>query len=692
MDTLIIRNDNQFRISRMAKAEFGKWDKGAILLRGMAVTFNRIFPKVGEPKFIFAPDAISQDVIDEYMKKPLVFKIHDDWEYAIGETLKMEIRDDGLYAEVIIRPAGKGKDIVEQIEANPIRSFSIGFFMESPDYDEQLGAYKVTKVTELFDLSVVNLGRDEEAVFEIAQTFNLKRPEAAGNTRRRNMPEVKPITQEEFQEVKDELDGLKVTLGSIDPKAIEKIARLEKIVEDHRSQDEKTRAEFKEVLDRISDDYTKAVENLSKMQKEAMERAVGDGERNDLPITPQQALFTDDRILKRMFTKDRFDQISEFRNMSDLALFGYQFTNPQRQEGRGDRDMIIDPERFSKMKIADPLNRSAHRFAMDTATDAEGADFIPVGYSTELIRKIRLASRVDQLFQSFRMREASEYINVEGDDILPTRMTQTTAVQTARADSTEQTPGTDQVQFSAEKLRTRIQLSGEMTEDSMIEIFDYVFGKSSIGFARGLDKWWISGDNANGTDLDSGDSPASTDIRYCGDGLRVLAHNNSTNTCTMDLGTFSFENVIKLFSLMGKYAVDPTKTPIITSVQSYFLNWMGKIGKDYMSTIDKAGSAAVIFNGQVAQAFGRPLILSEWILATLDSTGAYTGTGNSQTIELVVNTDAHRRGIWRPMTTEVVRNPHFDIWDVITWHRTDIQKVITSTEPSEVVGLNVPTL
>lgn len=694
MNKLLFSMEDKCRLT--LPSEFASKKEGdALVIEGTAVNFDTVFPKLRSNKLTVESGSIDQLVIDYFMKKPILLASHDMESWPVGKVLKMELRPGLLWFRGLVEKTQANELLIKNIERGTVGSVSIGFFMEEPEYDEETGVWHIKRITELIDLSIVNKGRDEDAVFEIAQNqnFNMGTERLAPVYLGRNrMVDDKAITPEMLAEVQKDVSDLKVTLGEIKPEQLEKIAGLEKIVETFKADQTRTKDEYQSFIKKFMGDFNSAQEKLADEMKALRKEAAGPGTVDNLPLTPEQALSLDENILKGMFTDNRFQQIKEFRGWCDLLVFTSQMMNPQQNEMGIDAQFKIDPEQASKLKCFKEVGRQAERFAMDAATSAEGSQFIPVGYSPEMINLIRLESKVDGLFNTFPMMEANMYKMAEGADILPTRMTETTAVQTARADSTEQTPGTNRAQFTAEKLRTRVQISGEMTEDSMIEIFNFVKMKTAIGYARGLDKGEVSGDNAGGTGFDSGDTPGSTDVRYCFDGLRADAYNNSTNNMKLDMSTFDFEQIVKLISLFDKYGVVPSDLTFIISAKSYFFNWIGKIAKEYMATLEKAGSSAVIFTGQVNQFLGIPIVLSEWILSTFDAQGVYSGAGQNKTIELLVNRKAFERGIYRPIQMEVVRNAHFDIWDVIAWHRTDFQKVMMETGAQVAAyGHNVPT-
>jgi HK97 family phage prohead protease/HK97 family phage major capsid protein len=673
-------NIQRFRLSLPQTFAIGNKQSDGLVIEGYAVHYDKAFPAQRFPKYIIDRGAISQAVIDTYLKKPLLLWSHDMDDLPLGPVLALSNRGDGLWMRGLIRNVGKGAELIPHIEDGTVSSLSIGFVMGEPDYDEETQTYRVTEVKELFDISVVNLGRDDEAGFEPIKSGNLTH--AAGShasavylQRSHTMSE---INQDLLAEVKQELSKEQaVTMANINKENVEKIAKLENQVKAFGDESKRTSVELKEFTEKIGTQFTKAVEALNEDRKTAMLNMSGGATLHEIPLSLEQVMNIPGGAARRLFSKNVCDDIEQAQlwsdnvHLIDMALCAKDPT----------RKMIPIQDRISQMKAGKFLNRLVKRFAMDTATSAEGSQYVPTGYSNRLIEMIGMASLVDNLFEKWTMLEASCYKPVEGADILATRFAQKTAYISA-FDSTEQTPGSANVAYVAEMLRTRVQISGEMTDDSMIPIIPYVMDKSAKGQARALDKWDLSGDDAAGTSFDSGDVPGATDCRYCGNGLRQIA---AARSGTLDMSTVDTDTFIKLWALMGTYGQNPGDLAIICSLGTYlrkFMNFRDSDGHSVVTTVDKIGSGATILNGQIGSVYGIPIIPSEWILQTFAPTGYYTGSGQTHSIIVLVNRRAFSRGIWKQPSPEIIRDGINNVYDVVTWFRSDFQCDFAASFPS----------
>ena len=680
-ETFKFARDQGYHFSANAFSAAGNDEKlGGLVIEGWLATFNTVFPESHHPKFKIEREAFGQDVIDAFLQKPILLWSHDMDSPPIGKVLSLTTQEAGAWVRAVILNVGRGTELIPLIKNKIIRSLSFGFFMEPPEYDEDTEVNVIKKITAIFDASVVNLGRNEDAVFEVSPMQTFKQQTPRGDAGHKGV-----LTMEmSALELEKRLTAVTTDYEAIKKEAA-KVVSLEAQVKTMLTDGAKRDGEVREFMDKFMGDYKVAMKEQTDAIKLANQRSMNMSV-NDLDIIPfshGQMLHYPETVLRAMFKPKRFDQIDEFRHATDMVVFVDAMMaayNPMWKHTPA-------AERLAKLKCYQHLKKLAQFFAMDTATSNEGSQFIPTAYSSRMFELIRLETVVDSMFETFTMSEASQYMMVEGADILATRHTQTSTL-VAAFDSTEQTPGSANAVWAAEKLRTRVQTSGEITEDSINEIFDYVQRKSAIGMARSIDKWWISGDNAAGTSFDSGDAPGATDCRYCGNGLRYIV---SANSKKLDMSTFSPENLMKVRALGGKYMKYPRDMFWLCSIQGYLLHFLNKGEIPEVATLDKYGPMATVFSGELGKYMGAPIIISEWILDTFDEAGVYSAAGKLNTIVLAVSRPSFKRGTWRPITQEIIRDGINDVYDIVTWHRTDIQNIYTATEAMVTEGYNIST-
>lgn len=668
-----------------------------LVLEGMAVNYNGLFPSGGHPvKYVVSPDAIGESVIGRFMKKPLLLWSHDMYSPAVGKVLALENRPDGLWMRAVILNTGLGKDLISLIIEGAIESVSISFYgkfeqeknEDWPDEDEDTEILRVAKIKLLQEISVVNLGMDDEAVVEIAQNQNFAMPGLGAAFIRSDKMTITPeLLAEVQQEAKK--GGESVVLSAVKP-AIDRVASLEAQVRAFDGLIERDKHDRETFITKITGDFAAAVDKLSNDRNAAIAGASGACNLKEIPLTREMLLTMPSDMLRALFRREVLDDILEFRAWNDRI-----FLLDMMLQHNMDYKMTPPVKRIGALKWGKYLNRIAGKFAMDTTTSAEGSQYVPVAYSSQLIDMVRQASRVDALFEQWPMQQASQYRPVEGADIIATRHAEVTAVATA-PDSVEQTPGSANALFTAECLRTRVQVSGELTEDSIIPIIEYVMRKSAIGMARAMDKWDLSGDNAGATNFDSLDTPGATDCRYCGNGLRQVANARSGG---VDASSWTAEKFTDLWTKMGVFGENPGNLVMITSLKVYLkhlLNMKNQAGETITTTVDKMGPAATFLTGQLAAVYAIPVILSEFVLNTLDANGFYTAASEDHSEVLLVHRPSFSRGNWKSPNSELIRDGINNVWNVVTWYRGDFQCVYAASTPASgdicaVFGYGIPT-
>lgn len=135
--------------------------------------------------------------------------------------------------------------------------------------------------------------------------------------------------------------------------------------------------------------------------------------------------------------------------------------------------------------------------AMTTGQDGYGQDFVPTDLSSQIINLVRdMGTLMGKLPSPISMPSASYTIPVEGTD--PTwYATSEQANVTATAVTTSKA-GTDDVTLVAKKYSTSVYSSGELDEDSIINIKSYLATKFSVSYAELLDKIILHGDTETG--------------------------------------------------------------------------------------------------------------------------------------------------------------------------------------------------
>lgn len=456
-------------------------------------------------------------------------------------------------------------------------------------------------------------------------------------------------------------------------------------VEEAKKSHSDSASEYKTKLEQMTGDFTQAMADLEKQVDDVKRRAkIANAvtrpgmKAADIIQTrePDLAAFynpSSNEYVRALSLQEKNDQV--------LMMDHLMSTASQHSGVKGFPDYHLRPrdERIRELKLFGKVSELAK--ALDTETTGEGEEFIPTIMSSRLFEQVLEASPVAQQFMQVQMPSPTWEIPVDGSEIEATLHGQKTTYISA-FDSTEQTPGSDDATMTAKKFRTRIQVAKEMTEDAVFSIMEWLWQKHVRGHQYAIATAVINGQNT--ATIDTGDAPASTDARYAWDGLRYMCQSDNK----IDLGTLSYENMLKLLRKHGKYAQNASDNFFFTSIEGFFQIMISL--KDYVATIDKFGSSAVIKSGSIASILGRPILVDGKVRADLNSSGVYDGAGNSRTIIGSVYAPAFWHGIRREEETWSEYDGINDVYQTVTWQRRAFKCLYDHTSENVItLGINV---
>lgn len=688
---------------------------GSVVFTGWLVTED-VFPRTGDYRFKIFANAFTPQVISAFMEKPVLLWQHD-MEKPIGRVLSMTpVPGEGVRVRFVIRPVGEGITAIALSKAGDIRSLSWYMIADKfgttvtteKDADgNEFELYTITKLLRVPEVSVVTLGRNEMATYTVdanqrySAAFSMKTINQLPGGGQLIIGERNMEPNEKLVAVEEKLGKMETTVSDV-KKQVEDVGKLHNELAEFKASSEKSAAETREFVDRLAKDFTGAVNKMVDAQKEVVDKRFGYGNNSELNFKFSEVADMGDLELRSIFTEDRYRQIKGVKRLHDAAAFVDAIFCSSGRDDRtvksldnmrlGHYKRLSPADRFKALNVYKDFRKAASAlFAMDTATSNEGSEYVPTGWSATLMSMVRLNSTIENRHSIFPMRDKSDYLPVEGADTLATLEPEKATI-VSDFDTTEQTPGSDNVLFTAKKCRGRTQYSGELEEDAIINVFDYIVNKVARSMTRARRRAQISGDLAGGTGYDSGDVPSATDFRYAYNGYRQMCLAASK----ADLSTFSEENLNKLRAKGGKYFTSISEGGgsyfLLTSITTYLLHFLSATEMPSVRTIDKYGSEATIKAGELAKYQNGSIFVDEWVLDSYDTTGVYTGAGQTKSIVLGVNESAFMWGIRNQIRTEIVRNPNYDVFDVYARQRTDFKPIFdATTEPIVIEGYNIST-
>lgn len=321
------------------------------------------------------------------------------------------------------------------------------------------------------------------------------------------------------------------------------------------------------------------------------------------------------------------------------------------------------------------------RKAMAVGNAAQGADWIPTGFSDVLQRRVRLALKVGALHRWIPMPTSPYTLPIDGADAVAYLIPEKTKDESTKFKAS--TPGTGDLTFTAKKLAARALFSEDLSEDSIIPILPFVKEKIVEAMKRAIENAIINGDTT-ATHMDS-DVTSSTDFRKAFKGYRRLAYDNNGGTydawrqiaSTGNLASADLQNIRED---MDVYGVDTEGLVWVTSLKGYHAM---KNNSD-VYTVEKYGPNAVILKGELGRFENIPIVVSEYVRSDLNTSGVYAAGGTYSMVALVHKASL-AFGDRRKFTLKTKEEIETDQTILVTTQRLDFKSLQASTYP--VVGV-----
>jgi HK97 family phage major capsid protein len=308
-------------------------------------------------------------------------------------------------------------------------------------------------------------------------------------------------------------------------------------------------------------------------------------------------------------------------------------------------------------------------------TAGQALEWIPTGYSPDLIMKFELERQVASLFT---------VVNMPNDPFkIPRQTSRARAYLKGRmVAATESASGTDDITLSCQTIAAYSVVGYETEEDAIIAMLPFIRQDLAQALADGEEDALINGDTT-GSHMDEDTSDAS-DVRKAWKGLRRLARDGSD---TYDLDIPTTDGLRAVRATMGKYAVTPRRLAYIVSP----VGLIHMLGLDEVLTLEKYGPNATVITGELGRFDGTPVVPSGYIRENLSTTGYYDSDGNhGHTGLLLVNTNGYLIGRRRSPMIESFRDIVVGQDEVVASMREDFQPRYPSTEPLCVWAYNIP--
>lgn len=313
--------------------------------------------------------------------------------------------------------------------------------------------------------------------------------------------------------------------------------------------------------------------------------------------------------------------------------------------------------------------------ALDTAW---GADWIPVGFTEEIIRAVEEELVVANLhktiklpnnpFQIFGVSSTSRVFAKKGKEgEVPSALTPDLSYK---------------ITFDAVPIKAIIEYTYELQEDSIVAMAPLLKDMIVRAVANSIEIATLDGDTSS-THMDVGvTSPEDPRRLWVGYRKYALANNLKVDAGNTPL---SIDIIREMMKRMGKYLQKREDLALIVSPSSY----LNLITAEQVLTVDKYGPNATIIKGELGKIFGIPIVVSSYIREDLNANGVFDNQTKNRTVAFLVYRPGFVYGKRRDITVETKTDPEQQVNKLIVSTRLDFKPLYEAPEPIVIMAYNL---
>ncbi len=453
-------------------------------------------------------------------------------------------------------------------------------------------------------------------------------------------------------------------------------------------------AEEKSYIEKAVQDQMAEVNSLQAKQEKAQRKGEfnvsddwspeteDDGARKSFN-SAQLKMVMDASKLKRLHTPAVADKILEFQNLNDdLYIVGSLLA---KKHGIPYVQAVRGTQMYNAMNARLKSDVELRKALSNTAS--AGAEWIPTGFSNQLVETVRLDLKIAAMFPSINMPTNPYTVPVQSGKATGYLVPENTADEGTKIDAS--TPTTTNFSFNAKKLAGRIVFSEEIDEDSIVNVLDFTRRELATALAEAREKAVLNGDDS-ATHQDS-NVTSSNDSQKAFKGLRKYALSNA-GTATYDFSNAA-ATTTKLRSLrkLGlKYAVNPSQLAWGVSINGY----IQMLNLTEVLTADKLPAQFTVLNGVLGSFDGSPIAVSEFIYDNLNASGVYDGSTTNRTVVHLFYLPGFWIGNRTNIVLKVVEDAETDQIKLIAKQRVAFEDPYDATlaaNPQSLLGVNLST-
>lgn len=250
------------------------------------------------------------------------------------------------------------------------------------------------------------------------------------------------------------------------------------------------------------------------------------------------------------------------------------------------------------------------RLPSDVGGTTELPEWLGEQFAADIIERVMVLANVEAIFPKYTMPANTEVFSI------PQKTDNTKAYLIApAADAIESALTSGKVSFQTKRLMTFAMVSDQASDETVVALIELVKADIAESLVKAMENALINGDtDATGTNINGAAVGAlATDQTKLFDGLRKLSTGNTVTFTSLP----TYAKMVQMRKQMGNYGVNLADLIYIVSPSTYYnLTLLPEL-----LTMDKYGSEATVFKGEVGKIGGVPVIVSEYVGENLKATG-----------------------------------------------------------------------
>ena len=597
----------------------GEDDDGGLDIKGSAST-NAV-DRAGD---IIEHDAWTKGGLENFKSNPIILFNHN-YDRPIGRAKELSVGENGL--DITARISKSANEIKDLIKDGVLGAFSVGFKVKDAEYMTETDGYKI-KDAELFEVSVVSVPCNQNAVFSVAKSFDnmeeynkfkkdfIKTSSIDADAKiEQSSKAIADKTETKMsEEMKTPEASPEFDLESFAKEVAEKTAASIAMKQaEQKAAEQKAKAEADEKAQAEAEAKQAEEQAVQEQQKAVVKAGISGAEKliEDVAAKVEERHGDLESVVKELQSelKEKSEEIMNIRESK--RIFSDRGNKDWKQAFESD---ILDAKILG-LATGKGYETQYAKGVMEKVNAHSGvgvssADFEQV-VSTNVERDIQNELVLAPLFREIPMTSANMIIPILPDaGYAEFASAQTAAGSSPHGNLAERGDtygapygGVDLTErtLSTKKLISQSYLGNETEEDAIMPILPLIRESIVRSHARAIENAILAGDDADGA---FGTSGASFE------GLLHLARNDSDYTQS---GTaFASDKIVasdllEMRKNMGKYGVNPADVVYIVSQRSYF-----ELLEDAeFQDANLVGDMATKLNGEIGQVFGSRVLLCD---------------------------------------------------------------------------------